>query len=141
MTVKTPAERIEALRHNLHIATDLFGPDCTSLRQEYTGAISEFTCIASGISTSHKEAVTDLTVELACTPYPDANIDTFAHALETMTILVGTEPPMERHHPEYVRGLIGYACITANLVGEYGEGLDPIVTAVHGVLIGVLTNE
>lgn len=134
MATQDTADRIEALRNNLRIATDLIGPDAENVESEYLRAISEFACMASGISTDHKEALIALVIELAHTTDPDRNVETLIEHLEASADILGRDITLAvESRPEYVRALSEHACFMADISGHHAD-------SVQDVLVGILTN-
>lgn len=134
-TTKTRDERVTALTHNLRITADLIGPDPENAHPEYLRALSEQACLASSISTNHKDAVSELAVSFAQTTDPDRSIAAFAQDVEASTDLIGPDISVDGLvNPEYIRALTEHACFVANLSGNNAE-------AVHAVFVGILTDD
>lgn len=134
MATQTTAERIEALRKNLHIAADLIGSDVHQVDPEYIRAVSEFACMASGISTDHKEALIALVIELAYTTNPQGNVDALTRDLEASADLIGRDHQDTERRSEYIRALSEHACLMADISGHHAD-------SVHEVLVGILPND
>lgn len=135
MTTQTLTERIEALRKNLHISTDLLCSGTDGVDGEYIRAVSEYACMASGISTDHKESLIALVIELAHTTDPQRNVDALAKHLEASADILGRDVTLAvEARPEYVRALCEHACFIADFSGHHAD-------SVQDILVGILTND
>ena len=135
MATQDTADRIEALRNNLRIAADLIGPDVSHVNPEYTRALSEFGCMASGITTEHKESFEALAIQLAQTPTPDASTEAFVNDLEVSADLIGKDiDTATTERPEYIRALAEHACLIADISGYHAD-------SARDLLVGILTND
>lgn len=135
MTVRTPEWRTTELARNLAIASDLIGDDPINVHPEYIRALSEHTCIASGVNSEHKEAVADLLIGLGQTNDPVRNAHALAQDLAASADLIGNDIHLATtNRPEYIRALSEHACFMADISGDHAD-------SVQDVLIGILTSD
>lgn len=131
MTVTTPEDRMTALQRNLTISADLIGPDIETGHPEYIRALSEYTCMASGISTDYKETVEDLSVQFAQTFRSDRSVATFMLDLESSIDLIDpSTTPEIAENSEYVRGLSEHACLAGNISPEHAPSVRALLMSI-----------